>query len=177
MPKKLPVSKEFLPDDTLHKLETPGADVYYLANFCSPELTDCYFGQLEQMEGWLQRPIMVFGRPCQQNRKTIYFGETGTNYRYSGIDNPGDGRVPDVLRTLTVQVETYLRDRGLLGLEDHFNYYWAHDRLDSINTGSYIDDLPRRLKIQVTTGYLFADIFKQFRRFFMVESVHDARFL
>lgn len=62
-------------------------------------------------------------------------------------------------------------------IEDHFNYYWAHDRLDSINTGSYIDDLPRRLKIQVTTGYLFADIFKQFRRFFMVESVHDARFL
>lgn len=62
-------------------------------------------------------------------------------------------------------------------IEDHFNYYWVHDRLDSINTGSYIDDLPRRLKIQVTTGYLFADIFKQFRRFFMVESVHDARFL
>jgi len=141
MPKKQPISKECLPDDTLHKLETPGADVYYLANFCPPELADSYFGQLEQMEGWLQRPIMVFGRPCQQNRKTIYFGETGTNYRYSGIDNPGDGRVPDVLRTLTDQVETYLRERDLLGLDDHFNYWLGNYYQDgSENIGMHSDD-------------------------------------
>lgn len=33
------------------------------------------------------------------------------------------------------------------------------------------------LKNQVITGYLFADVFKQFRKFFMAESVHDSRFL
>jgi hypothetical protein len=27
------------------------------------------------------------------------------------------------------------------------------------------------------TNYLFADVFKQFKRFFMAESVHDAMFL
>jgi len=44
-------------------------------------------------------------------------------------------------------------------IEDHFSYFWTHDRLASLNQGTYIEDLPRRLKIQVITGYLFADIF------------------
>ena len=141
MPKKPPISKEFLPEDTLHKLETPGADVYYLANFCQPELADSYLSELLQMEGWLQRPIMVFGRQCQQNRKTIYFGETGTNYRYSGIDNPGNGQVPKVLMTLTDQVETYLRHHHLLGPDDHFNYWLGNYYQDGTdNIGMHSDD-------------------------------------
>lgn len=44
-------------------------------------------------------------------------------------------------------------------IEDHFSYFWTHDRLASLNQGTYIEDLPRRLKIQVITGYLFADIY------------------
>jgi hypothetical protein len=41
----------------------------------------------------------------------------------------------------------------------------------------YIESLPKTLKNQIITGYLFLDIFTQFRRFFMVDSILDARFL
>jgi hypothetical protein len=40
-----------------------------------------------------------------------------------------------------------------------------------------MEDLPRTLKNQIITSYLFTDIFSQFKRFFMVDSVHDISFL
>ena len=41
----------------------------------------------------------------------------------------------------------------------------------------YLEALPRKLKNQIMTVYLFSDIFKQFKRFFSVDSVKESRFL
>lgn len=40
-----------------------------------------------------------------------------------------------------------------------------------------MEALPRKLKNQIMTVYLFSDVFKQFKRFFSVDSVKESRFL
>ena len=63
-------------------------------------------------------------------------------------------------------------------IEANFSYYWAQDRLACLNTDDqYLEALPKKIKNQIITVYLFSDIFKQFKRFFNIESVKDTRFL
>ena len=139
----------------LAKLDLPGAEVYYIADLFSNDKDNDhdndkdnynykendYFQQLDKLEGWEKRPIFIFGRECYQNRKTIYFGETGTNYRYSGINNRGNGDVPDVIRYITGKVETFLVDNGLLEKDQHFNYWLGNHYKDgNQNIGMHSDD-------------------------------------
>ena len=59
-------------------------------------------------------------------------------------------------------------------IENHFAYYWANDRLTSLSqTDEYLSALPRSLKLQILTSYLFEDIFRKFHKFFG----QDERFL
>lgn len=54
-------------------------------------------------------------------------------------------------------------------IEDNFRYYWDKDRLACVKTDDmYLDPLPRKIKNQILTVYLFSDIFKEFKRFFSV---------
>ena len=125
----------------IQKLDLPRAEVYHVANLFPPSVGDDYYQRLDELDGWQQRPITIFGRQCQQNRQTVYFGETGTNYRYSGINNPGDGGVPDVLRELSGRVEEYLVESGLLEEGCHFNYWLGNKYVDgNQNIGMHSDD-------------------------------------
>ncbi len=143
MPFRSPISKHLLPNGELHQLALPGSEVYYLPDFYPEPKASQYFQLLHQLEGWEQRPIRVFGRECHQNRRTLYYGEVGTNYRYSGIDNPGDGKVPEVLREITRQVENYLVEHQLLAKDQHFNYWLGNYYSDgNHNIGMHSDDEP-----------------------------------
>ena len=63
-------------------------------------------------------------------------------------------------------------------IEENFSYYWAQDRLTCLNTEEeYLETLPRKIKNQIMTVYLFSDIFRQFKRFFNVDSAKESRFL
>jgi len=46
-------------------------------------------------------------------------------------------------------------------IEANFSYYWAQDRLACLSTDEqYLEALPRKLKNQIMTVYLFSDVFK-----------------
>lgn len=109
--------------DQLNTIALPGASVYYIPQLFSEAEAEIYFDKLQHLKGWESRPIKVYGKPCHQKRHTLYFGEVGTNYRYSGIDNPGDGKIPDVLRDITRRSEALLRQHGILDPDQSFNYW------------------------------------------------------
>jgi hypothetical protein len=63
-------------------------------------------------------------------------------------------------------------------IENNFSYFWTQDRLQYLNTeGGYLEQLPGKIKGQLMTVYLFSDIFKQFKRFFCLDSFQNTRFL
>ena len=62
-------------------------------------------------------------------------------------------------------------------IEANFSYFWAHDRLSCLTSEQYLDALPQKLKNQIMTVYLFSDLFKNFKKFFSVDSVSESRFL
>jgi len=63
-------------------------------------------------------------------------------------------------------------------IERNFNYYWANDRIQyAINDKEYLESLPRKLRSKIMTQYLFTDLFKLFKKFFIVSSDSDERFL
>ena len=46
-------------------------------------------------------------------------------------------------------------------IEQNFRYYWGKDRLACLDyEEDYLDALPRKIKNQIMTVYLFSDIFK-----------------
>lgn len=114
MPKLPPLNRANFPSNQLTPVPLPGADVYYQPNLFTDGIATHYFEELSKLPGWEARPIVVYSKPCYQNRQTIFFGEKDTNYRYSGIDNKGGGDIPLVLREITERVETMLREQGLL---------------------------------------------------------------
>ena len=66
-----------------------------------------------------------------------------------------------------------------MSIESNLNYYWLNDRLACLKNceDEYLDQLPRQIKNQILTVYLFQDIFKDFKNFFMVDTVKENRFL
>ena len=63
-------------------------------------------------------------------------------------------------------------------IETDFSYYWSQDRLACLNTDEdFLETLPHKIKNQIMTVYLFEDIFRQFKRFFNVDSAKDTHFL
>ena len=65
-----------------------------------------------------------------------------------------------------------------LQIEQNFSYYWAQDRLTCLNTDDhYLEALPRKIKNQIMTVYLFSDVFIQFKRFFKVNTSNETKFL
>lgn len=64
-------------------------------------------------------------------------------------------------------------------IEDNFRHYWDNDRLACMQTEDlYLEPLPRKIKNQIMTVYLFSDIFKEFKRFFSVgENANESGFL
>ena len=63
-------------------------------------------------------------------------------------------------------------------IEANFSYYWDKDRVACLSSQEeYLESLPKKLKTQIMTSYLFSDIFKKFKKFFQVGSVKETKFL
>lgn len=67
-------------------------------------------------------------------------------------------------------------------IENNFRYYWGKDRLACVNSKNseeeYLFPLPRKIKNQIVTVYMFSDVFNQFKRFFfIVDSKNQSKFL
>ena len=63
-------------------------------------------------------------------------------------------------------------------IENHFGYFWANDRLSSLSQeDEYLKALPRSIKRQIMTQYLFEDLFYKFRMFFNTSENRESRFL
>jgi alkylated DNA repair dioxygenase AlkB len=138
---KIQITKQVFKPCLPNRLDLPGAEVFYTPQLFTRELANNLFQQLYVIKEWESRSIRVFNKPCQQNRKTLYYGEKGTNYRYSGINNPGDGNVPTVIRQITSDVETYLKSHNMMNENEHFNY-WLGNLYDNgeHNIGMHSDD-------------------------------------
>lgn len=57
-------------------------------------------------------------------------------------------------------------------IEKDFNYFWANDRNSCYRDESF-DLLPSSIKNEIGAKFLFADIFRQQRRFFDKETLED----
>ena len=136
-----PIPDTNFPRQTITSLSLPGSELHYQPDLFDATESAHYFSELAKLSGWEARPIMVYGKQCCQNRKTNFYGEIGTNYRYSGIDNPGTGEVPEVLRLITTRVETTLVESNLLAHGQHFNYWLGNYYQDGTNNiGMHSDD-------------------------------------
>ena len=141
MPKINPIPSTNFPVGVLTRLALPDAEIYYQPDLFTRAESVQYFQQLDDLPTWAARSITVYGRPCQQNRETLYYGSQGTNYRYSGINNPGDGKIPKVIQDLTQRVEARLTAAGLLSPGQHFNYWLGNRYLTGDhNIGMHSDD-------------------------------------
>ena len=97
------------------QLELPDADVRYITGLWTDEEISEITQALRDLPDWEQRPIVVCGRQCMQNRQTCFYARDPTlNYRYSGIDNTQSKPFPDVVESICKRVSMEL------GVE--FNY-------------------------------------------------------
>jgi hypothetical protein len=63
-------------------------------------------------------------------------------------------------------------------IDDHFNYFWANDRLASTSPeDELMNTLPRSIKRTIMTNYLFQDVFYKFKEFFNTYENIESKFL
>ena len=115
-------------------LGLPDADVRYYTDIWTKEESDEIIRELEALEEWEQRQVVVCGRECMQNRETCFFAQTpDLNYRYSGIDNSNCKEFPPVVERICKRVSKRL------GME--FNYCLLNKYSDGRQTiGWHADD-------------------------------------
>ncbi len=66
----------------------------------------------------------------------------------------------------------------LHGIEEHFEYYWKQDRINSLKMSDpYVKALPSLVKKKIMSNYLFSDVFFRFRHFFQSAEFEDSFFL
>jgi alkylated DNA repair dioxygenase AlkB len=68
-------------------LDLPDADVVFYPAFFSGPDADRLFRELRDTTAWRQDNIKLYGGPVALPRLTAWYGNEGTGYRYSGIDN------------------------------------------------------------------------------------------
>lgn len=63
-------------------------------------------------------------------------------------------------------------------INQHYKYYWEHNRLSQLQGGNdYLKFLPRQMKRSIVIHYLFDDIFYNFRLFFNPQKNKESKFL
>jgi alkylated DNA repair dioxygenase AlkB len=65
-------------------LELRNAEASYNPDFIAPEESKRYYESFLKLD-WKIEDIIVYGKPCKQNRYTCFYGTQGKTYRYSGI--------------------------------------------------------------------------------------------
>ena len=97
------------------RLDLPGACVDLYHNVFDDSACDRYFELLSALPDWEAREIVVYGRPCKQNRLTCFYAaDPSLNYRYSGINNANAPVFPSFLQEIREVAE------GICGCS--FNY-------------------------------------------------------
>lgn len=123
-----------LPKIVCLNLELPDADVRYFTGLWTKKECDENIRDLEALEDWERRQIVVCGRECMQNRLTCFYARDPTlNYRYSGIENSNCKGFPSVVERICKKVSEKL------GIE--FNYCLLNKYSDGRQTiGWHADD-------------------------------------
>jgi alkylated DNA repair dioxygenase AlkB len=68
-------------------LDLPEADVLFYPAFFSAADADRLFREIRESTAWRQDTIKFFGKTIVVPRLTAWYGDEGTRYTYSGIDN------------------------------------------------------------------------------------------
>ena len=67
------------------QIPLPDADIRYIHDFVSHDLSVEYMGQLLSEVAWQQNKIKMFGKIYDEPRLTAWYGDEGLAYKYSGI--------------------------------------------------------------------------------------------
>ncbi|WP_207063707.1 alpha-ketoglutarate-dependent dioxygenase AlkB [Motiliproteus sp. SC1-56] len=73
-------------DERLQLLALPDAELYYARGFLGTDEAEHFFQALENKVAWRRDEITLFGRPVAVPRLQAWYGDPGTDYRYSGLD-------------------------------------------------------------------------------------------
>jgi len=83
-----------MPGPTIHaegpaplSLDLPNADVLFYPAFFPAAEADRLLRELRDSTAWRQDTIMFFGKTVDVPRLTAWYGDEGTRYTYSGIEN------------------------------------------------------------------------------------------
>ncbi|MBT5031438.1 MAG: alpha-ketoglutarate-dependent dioxygenase AlkB [Proteobacteria bacterium] len=143
-------------------IELAGADLKCWPNFYSVQESQRLFSELYEGLDWQSEMIQVFGRKVRIPRRTAWYGDSGANYRYSGLTHRA--------RALPVLLEK-IRQKLSLALELNFNSALGNlyrDGCDSM--GWHSDDEP-----ELGISPVIASLSFGASRFFDLRSVHDSR--
>ena len=69
----------------VQNIKLPNAELVYVENFFSKELSLSLFNQLKNEIAWQQDDIKIFGKTYPQPRLTALYGDLEKTYTYSGI--------------------------------------------------------------------------------------------
>ena len=72
---------------TFQRLDLPDAEIGFAPAFFPEPEADRLFAAIRDMSDWKQETIRLYGRSIDLPRLTAWYGDEGTGYRYSGIDN------------------------------------------------------------------------------------------
>ncbi|MFK7781429.1 alpha-ketoglutarate-dependent dioxygenase AlkB family protein [Psychroserpens sp.] len=75
----------------------PNAELIYIPNFLSKEMSNFYFKHLKVNTDWQQDNIIVYGKTYKQPRLTALFSENNLNYSYSNITMTPKPFTPELL--------------------------------------------------------------------------------
>jgi alkylated DNA repair dioxygenase AlkB len=62
----------------------PEAELLFIENFYTPSVSDAFLTQLSAELAWKQGEITIFGKKIAEPRLTVWYGDAGKNYTYSG---------------------------------------------------------------------------------------------
>jgi alkylated DNA repair dioxygenase AlkB len=88
------IRSEALPGETagaaggsLQALDLSDAEVFLYPGFFSASLADRLFAELRDTTAWRQESFKLYGKDINFPRLTAWYGDAGTRYFYSGIEN------------------------------------------------------------------------------------------
>jgi hypothetical protein len=64
-----------------------------------------------------------------------------------------------------------LKRSHILELENFFEFYWANDKLSSLQKESdlrFFDELPENIRIELFKNFLFGEFVRAFKHFFVI---------
>jgi alkylated DNA repair dioxygenase AlkB len=76
-----------MPDPTPQPLDLPDGDTVFYPAFFALSDADVLLQELLDTTAWRQDSTTIYGRSVDLPRLTAWYGDEGTGYRYSGIDN------------------------------------------------------------------------------------------